>query len=371
MRQPKALNTPGAESAVCINGRFLTQRSSGVQRFARELVKALDEELGSTPVPRTRPWVLLVPPGVSNLPLFKNIVLREVGSGTGHLWDQLMRFHCKASDVLVNLANSGPIFRGRSISIVHDAAVYRTPHNFTRAYRVFHQVLGRLIAVRSRIGTVSEFSRRELADVLRVPAAQIFVVPNSCEHLRAVSPDESVLGRLGLASGRFFLAIGSPAPNKNLAAAIAAFSNLMGGDHQFVIVGALDKAVFGRGLADVPEGVVLAGGVSDEQVIALLRHATALVFPSLYEGFGIPPLEAMLNRCPVLAARIPPVVEVCGDAVLYFDPINPGSITGAMRQAIDEPALLSQLVERGENRAASFSWRHSARLLMQAVDTFP
>src|SRR5207253_10324987 len=140
------------------------------------------------------------------------------------------------------------VLRGRSITILHDAAVYRTPLNFSRAYRLFHRLLGRLIARRSVIGTVSQFSKRELADALHLDPKRIFVVPNSCEHLGAVTPDDSVLARLALVPKRYFLAIGSPVRNKNLGVAIAAFKRLANPDQRFVIVGAVDTAVFGQGL---------------------------------------------------------------------------------------------------------------------------
>ena len=352
---------------VIVNGRFLSQRGSGVQRFARQLVQAIDNELAAKTVAGRR-WVLMVPPGVTALPPLKQIEIRASGAMRGHLWDQWLRFRCKRDDILVNLANSGPVFRTRSIAILHDAAVYRTPRNFTRAYRLFHQCLGRLLALRSVIGTVSQFSRIELSKSLGLDVERIFVVPNSCEHLRDVMPDRSILQRLRLVPGHYFLAIGSPVPNKNLRAAIAAFSALAAPSERFVVVGAVDASVFGRGLDKTPAGVVLAGALADEQVTALLREARALVFPSVYEGFGIPPLEAMLNRCPVIASQIAPVVEVCGDAVLYFDPSDIESMTHAMRRALNEPELLSTLVARGERRAALFSWQRSASLLMQAVD---
>jgi len=352
---------------VIVNGRFLSQRGSGVQRFAHQLVLALDAELAARTVMHRR-WVLMVPPGVTKLPSLEQIEIRAAGALRGHLWDQWLRFRCRRDDILVNLANSGPVFRARSIAILHDAAVYRTPQNFTRAYRLFHQCLGRLLALRSVIGTVSQFSRAELAKALGLDLDRIFVVPNSCEHMRDVMPDRSILQQLGLVRGHYFLAIGSPVPNKNLRAAIAAFTALAAPGERFVVVGAVDAGVFGHGLAETPPGVVLAGALSDEQVTALLREARALVFPSVYEGFGIPPLEAMLNRCPVIASDIAPVVEVCGDAVLYFDPADVESMTRALRRALNEPELLSTLVARGAHRATLFSWQRSASLLMQAVD---
>jgi hypothetical protein len=362
---PAALARPRGD--VYVNGRFLGQRGSGVQRFARQLVQAIDAELAAGAPPGRR-WVLLVPPGVTALPALKAMEVRTAGALRGHLWDQGLRFQCRRVDILVNLANSGPVLRGRSISILHDAAVFRTPSNFTRAYRLFHQGLGRLLALRSVIGTVSQFSRAELSETLGVAEDRIFVVPNSCEHLRAVVPDATVLQRLGLLAGRYFLAIGSPVPNKNLAAAVEAYTRLQAPDLRFVIVGAVDGRVFGATSAALPPGVVLAGALADEAVTALLRDATALVFPSLYEGFGIPPLEAMMNRCPVIASDIPPVVEACADAVLYFDPCSTASMTHAFRRALDEPGLLAELVERGVARAQLYSWQRSARLLMAAVE---
>ncbi len=363
-----AVEAPGCGD-VYINGRFLTQRGSGVQRFARQLILAIDAELeeATENAHGLRAWFLLVPRGTAQRLALRRITVREVRAAPGHLWDQLLRFHCGTRDILVNLANSGPVLRGRSITILHDAAVFRTPRNFTRAYRLFHQCLGRLIAMRSTIGTVSEFSRGELKAALGIDDGRIFVVPNSCEHLRDVVPDPRVLTRLQLSPGRYFLAIGSPVANKNLLAAITAFMQLAEPELQFVVVGAVDAAVFGQGLTDAPPGVVLAGAIPDEEVTALLRNATALVFPSLYEGFGIPPLEAMLNRCPVIASEIPPVVEVCGDAVLYFDPADVRSITAALRRAVDDPELLTRLVARGEARAAMYSWRRSARRLIEEV----
>jgi glycosyltransferase involved in cell wall biosynthesis len=364
---PARARTAGSGD-VYINGRFFGQRESGVQRFARQLVLALDAELARD---GDRRWFLLLPPGTARVPTLRRIEVRVVGRARGHLWDQLLRFHCGQNDILVNLANSGTVFRARSITILHDAAVFRTPRNFSLVYGTFHRWLGRLIALRSTIGTVSHFSRAELSDTLGLAAERIFVVPNGCEHLRDVVPDPTVLPRLGLRTARYFLAIGSPVANKNLRAAIEAYARLDLPEQRFVIVGAVDRAVFGRGLSDAPPGVVLAGALPDAALVALLKNANALVFPSLYEGFGIPPLEAMLNGCPVIASEIPPVVEVCGDAALYFDPGNVDSMTHALRRVLADSELGPELLRRGAARAALYSWRRSAQSLMEAIGRLP
>lgn len=379
---PSSPATPGpgsssrrdAAAQVFVNGRFLSQRASGVQRFARELVKALDTRIGQSGDPRR--WTLLVPRGVDCDLSLAHIAVRHVGGGGGHLWDQALRWHVGRRDRLVNLANSGPIWHRRSVVIVHDAAVYRTPGNFTRAYGLVHRLLGRLLAHRATLGTVSKFSRDELAQVLGLDPAAIFVVANSCEHLRDITPEPDVLARLGLQARHYFLFIGSPVPNKNLATALAAFTQLRAqraaaGDEpvQFVIVGASNKAVFGQGLGTLPEGALLAGPASDGEVKALLQSASALVFPSLYEGFGIPPLEAMLSDCPVVAADIAPVREVCGDAALRFAPTDAAAMAAAMAQVHTDAALRRALVERGQAQAARYSWQHSAGQLLAALDT--
>ncbi len=354
---------------VCINGRFLTQPASGVQRFARELLAALDAELDAGQ--DALRWRLLVPAGDATfpdgLPSYRHIEVVRVGSQKGHLWDQLLPLHCQRNDLMLNLANGGPVWRGRSLAVLHDAAVYRTPQNFTRSYATFHRLLGRLLARRSALCTVSAFSRAELSDVLGVPAERIAVVPNGCDHMRRVVPDLGAAAALGLEPGRYFLSIGSPVPNKNLRTAIEGFTRLRRHGERFVIVGSVDASVFGQGVTKAPPGVVMAGRLSDAQIAGLLRHARALVFPSLYEGFGIPPLEAMLADCPVLASDIPVVREVCGDAAWYFDPRDADSLASTLQRSIEQPGALAALVTAGRGRIAHFTWQHSARCLLQAV----
>lgn len=352
---------------IFINGRFVTQRTSGVQRFAWEVVHALDLELREgTSELADRNWILVVPteppPGIH----LRRIAIRVVGGATGHIWDQLVLARAARGGIVVNLTNGGPLMHPRSVVIIHDAAVFRTPRNFTRRYVLLHRLLSSFLARTSRVGTVSEFSRRELAAIFRIDGSKIFVVPNSCEHLRSIVPDDTVLTRLGLAAGRYFLFVGKPSANKNLTTAMAAFARL-GPSHKFVIVGMADHAIFRKVVDHVPPGVTVTGHLSDRELAAVFRGATALIFPSLYEGFGIPPLEGMVSGCPVIASRIPAVEEVCGDAALYFDPTKVSSLLAAMQSIVDRPELRTSLVAKGNERALMFSWRRSAQQLMSAI----
>ncbi|MDI4664836.1 glycosyltransferase family 4 protein [Xanthobacter autotrophicus] len=347
-----------------INGRFLTQHTSGVQRFAQEVVKALDVRFQSKP-PR-EDWELAIPPGALRGLDLKVIRERVVGRKSGHLWEQTELWWHSRGGRLVNLCNSGPVMHLSSLTVIHDAMIYRTPQNFSRAYRTLHGTLGHLLARTSCIATVSEFSRRELLDVVGVKA--VAVIPNSCEHVAGVTPDPAVLERLGLDAKGYLLFVGSPAPNKNLKAAIAGLERLGAAAPKFVIVGAAQKAVFSGAAEGDSSKVIFSGRLSDAEIVALYRNALALLFPSLYEGFGIPPLEAMVLGCPVLSSDIPPVREVCGDTARYFDARDPAAIAVAVKAFLDSPETHAEMARRGMAHAAAFSWQRSAEALLTALD---
>ncbi len=350
-----------------INGRFLTQKTSGVQRFAREIVKALDRHLTSTGAGHK--WALLAPEAAALDMELSSIRQLKTGSLSGHLWEQTQLFAASRHGRLINLCNSGPVLHGKSLTVIHDAMIFRTPENFSRAYRVVHGTLGRVLARRGRIATVSEFSCRELGET--IGARNVAVIPNSCEHMAAISADETVIDRLGLTPGQYVLFVGSPTPNKNLARAIEAMALLGDAAPCFVIVGAAASAVFQsreHGPAPVTsDKVIFTGRLSDEEIVALYTHASALLFPSLYEGFGIPPLEAMLLGCPVLSSNIEPAREVCGDAALYFHPENAQEMAQSVAHLFAKPEIRQDMIAKGYARAKAFSWDHSAQRLLDAI----
>lgn len=350
---------------VFINGRFLTQPISGVQRYAQEIVTALDALAGDGALPAR--YVLLTPPGARTLPL-RHIATQTIGKRAGHYWDQVDYARAASRGTALCLAMTGPVALRRQVVVIHDAAVQRHPEHFSKPYVFAHSWLDRLLARRAVVATVSEFSRRELADVLPVAAKDIVVAPNGAEHL-SIAPDTGVVERLELTPGGYFLTLGNLTRNKNLAVALRALARLEPGSAKLVAVGRMDRSVFGSaGLPEPGADVLLPGRLDDAEVAGLMQGARALIFPSIYEGFGIPPLEAFVNECPVLASTAPAVQEVCGDAADYFEPHDDATLARLMQMLLDDHdgALRRDRLAKGKERVARYTWRGSAQILADA-----
>ena len=197
------------------------------------------------------------------------------------------------------------------------------------------------------------------------------VVIGAAGQMAADTADPAIVARLGLAGSRFVLAVGSANPTKNFARLLTAFADVADPDLRLVIVGGGNEAVFAAEAATVTDRVVRAGRVDDAALTALYGAATALVFPSTYEGFGLPPLEAMACGCPVIASIAASIPEVCGDAAVYFDPYDPIAITAAIDRVAGDAQLRDQLTMLGRRRAAHFTWNRSATLLLDAITGLP
>jgi glycosyltransferase involved in cell wall biosynthesis len=353
---------------LSINGRFLSQSLTGVQRYAAEIVKAMDRLLASGEAPRQlldAEWQVLSPPNAQPLPGLRRINVRQVGSLQGHAWDQIDLARAAAGTRLISLANSGPVLHRDHLVVIHDAQVFRRPDFFSWRYLALHRTLGHLLARTATIATVSTFSRNELAEALSLDPASIPVIPNSAEHFATVVPDFSIIEKLHLAPYGFFLFVGSMTKNKNVDTAIRAAERLGRADFPLVVVGGDNSKVFGGNAMESRTGVVVAGRLKDEEIAALFARAAAFVFPSLYEGFGIPPLEAMYFACPVIASSAAAVRETCDDAAVYFDPLNAGELSARMHERIALGRISPAEQEKQQRRLATYSWAKSAAAMLE------
>nr|WP_092303811.1 glycosyltransferase family 1 protein [Bradyrhizobium sp. Ghvi] len=351
-----------------INGRFLSQALTGVQRYAAEIVKAIDHALASGRFParlHDAEWQLLVPPDARELPSLKKIAVRTIGRLGGHAWDQIDLARATRGGCLISLANSGPVLHREQIVVIHDAQVFRRPDFFGWRYRTAHRLIDRLLARSATIATVSKFSRDELAAALNLSASAIPVFPNSAEHFASTEPDYTILDRLDLRPKSYFLFIGSRTKNKNLSVAVRAMSLLNRPDIPLVIVGGNNSSVFQDNLDEASSSHILAGRLTDNEIAALYERALAFVFPSLYEGFGVPPLEAMLFGCPVIASTADAVMETCGDAAAYFNATDAGELCVRLQERLAAGAISDDERSKQQNRLAIYSWQRSADALLQ------
>lgn len=360
---------------IVVNGRFLAQTRTGVQRYGVETLRALDALLTQHPqfLDGVR-WQLALPHDAVDVPLLENFEIHVLQFFTGHVWEQVSLAAFAGDAYLVNLNYSAPLFKRMQLVSVHDASVRAHPQTYSWGYRLLSNLLVNTLAPRVHsLMTASHFSAQELKRLYGLRRNDVVVERSGWEHVR-VAPrlDEAeVLQRHGLVSGGYLLAVGSLKWNKNFAVIPRALKLLGGGQRLPVAVaGGQDARVY-QGVDPPPPGAMkLLGFVSDEELNVLYRHAAWFIFPSVYEGFGLPPLEAMANGCPVLAARAASIPEVYADAVLYFDPEDPASLAQCLRDVTtrsDAAALRETLKRRAAERLAIYRWDNNARILLDRL----
>jgi glycosyltransferase involved in cell wall biosynthesis len=354
-------------TSVDINGRFLTQTITGVQRCAVELVQALDRQLWSSAELRSRYQVRLLAPRQQEHRLeLHHIPILPVGRFKGHAWEQFELPVYSRRSLLVSLCNTAPLAL-RGVVMVHDAAVFVVPQAYSRTFAAWYRSLIPRLGRRSlSILTVSRFSQGELVRHAGIPADKIHVISLGAEHILRAPGDPGILTKIGVEPCRFILAVGSRSPHKNLGAVTSALARLGSDGLPLVVAGGANSRIFAR--ADASDGAIQVGYVNDRELRALYENAACFVLPSLYEGFGLPALEAMACGCPAVVARAGSLPEVCGDAVLYCDPRDPEQIASSIRLLLQEPGRRHELRDRGTARARCFDWDHAATALLRIID---
>lgn len=357
--------------SVFLNGRFLCQSVTGVQRFSAEIATAIDHLVAREEWPEA---VVLTPrrtgpdAGRRAVSSYQRLPLREVGRMRGHLWEQAELPGAARGGILVSLGNTAPMLAGRrQVVVIHDAGVFDTPESYSLRFRSWYKTLHRgLVRAGAQIATVSEFSRRRIVACLGLDPSRIAVVYEGADHMLRVRSDPDTLERHGLRPRKFALVVSSPVAHKNLEALRNAATALAQRGMVIAIAGASNPEVFrdvrGGGFAERR-----LGRVTDAELRVLYENAACLLFPSRYEGFGLPPVEAMACGCPVLAARGGAVEEICAGGALYFDNGDRRTIIEAVERLMDEDCLADRLRARGRARAACLTWEASARALGDVV----
>jgi len=351
---------------IYINSRFLTQRTTGVQRFAIEIAKSIasiDKKI-----------IFIAPKNILHDDIAKTINIQCFGNLKGHLWEQLELPFYSRDGLLLNLCNTGPVFHRNSITVMHDAAVFSKPGGFSPQFKLVYRFLLPWLAKRSKkIITVSNFSKNELGYFCKINPSRIEVISESGAHIKKYTPDIEILKKNNLRSKKYILAVSSLNPNKNfqsVASALKLIDENLIKDIDFAIVGGQNTACFSGNKTNSPvKASKYLGYVTDEELKALYENAFCFIYPSLYEGFGLPPLEAMECGCPVLCSNAASLPEVCGDAVLYFDPYQPENIADKLELFINHPELRNELIEKGKTRAHQFTWEKSAAQVINIINS--
>jgi glycosyltransferase involved in cell wall biosynthesis len=364
-------NAQSKHQAISVNGRFLSQSITGVQRYALELLSAIDRLLSSRQI-EPLPVTVLVSPDAKAAPAWRSLRVQRIGRFRGQLWEQIDLASHARETLLFTPCGGAPIFHACQVITIHDAAIFRTPHAYTAVYGTYYRALQRVLARKAKhLITVSEFSRKELMECLNLPENKISTTWNSGEHVLRFSPDDRILGEHNLRKGSYVLGVGSRNVNKNLDGLIAAMPYLEDIEIVLAIAGGANSKIFGD--RDRSGGQIRElGFVSDGELRSLYENAACFAFPSFYEGFGIPPLEALTLGTPVVVSRAASLPEVFGDAALYCDPHSPRDIADKIRSALHGDALGGDVAR---SYAGRFRWENCARqtweILVQSMRSNP
>jgi glycosyltransferase involved in cell wall biosynthesis len=266
------------------------------------------------------------------------------------------------------------------VTTIHDCAYAKFPDEFSnRLDRCLYTLMFHLALMKSRkIIAVSEATRDDLVQIYGVSADRIKVIHEGVDRsvFRAPSPEQ--LGRAtctyGL-EGAFLLSVGVPRPRKNIDRILQAFAAVrshVGGSLKLVMAGPkdtrfLDIRKTAKALG-IDQWVIQVGQVTDQELLSLYHAAICLIFPSLYEGFGLPILEAMASGTPVITSRRSAHMEIAGDAALLVNPVDVEELTNAITRVVLEKALREELSQKGLARAREFSWESCAEQTVEVYD---
>jgi glycosyltransferase involved in cell wall biosynthesis len=364
VRPPQAMFRAATPVYIAINGRFLTQRTAGVQRFAVETIKAIDGLIESGEYGALEGRIEILAPRTARDLLVSHIPMRRCGFSSGYFWEQIELPIYARNRLLLDFCALGPVIIRNQVVVVHDAMPMALPDNFTRQFRAAYKFLvPRLCRRVSGTATVSEFSRHEIAKWYGVDTSTMSVCYVGADHIAKVVADNSIIERLGLAGRKFFITVGSTrTKNREIVADAFVKANLS--DAFMVFTGVDESYVFAAKGKSAPDGIINAGFVSDPELRALYDHALAVVAPSRYEGFGLPPVEAMVCGCPAIISNAPAMVEICGDAALQCGADDSDELARLMRLIHDDPVRRESLIAAGRARSARFTWESTARNLL-------
>lgn len=350
---------------IAINSRFLTQKLTGVQRFAIELSIHLKAKLGDE-------VVFLTPANIIHFSVANQLNAKSIGKNSGPLWEQwdLPNYLRKiGSPLLLCFGNTAPILYKNKIDTLHDITFIRYPNTFSRKFLFYYKSMIPLILRNSKhLFTVSEFSKTEIASYYHIDPKKISVIYN------AVNPIFRPVIDRKLRDEKYVIAVSSLKENKNFIIAYQAYmlARRRISGLKFYIVGDVYSDSFKKqdsfiNKLKADKDVRILGRISDEELIRYYSNAQVFVFPSIYEGFGIPVLEAQACECPVVAAASSSLPEVLGYSALLCNPNKPEHFADSICKIMEDEVLRKRLIKSGHENIERFSWKESAGKIIQII----
>jgi glycosyltransferase involved in cell wall biosynthesis len=280
----------------------------------------------------------------------------------GHFWEQIiLPGKLKKDEVLWSPSNAGPISVKNQVVSIHDLVPLDHPEWVSKTFSVWYKIFWPLLFKNARhFIAISEFTKSRMIEKLHVPEDKISVVHNGVESYFFDEPTFNYIEQIPFK--RYILTLGAIEPRKNLASLLAAWKQIkskVDDDIGLVVVGAKgDGAVFGDySLEDDQERVFFTGYVDEKYIVSLYRNAIFFAYVSYYEGFGLPPLEAMATGCPVITSNITAMPEIVGEAGLLIDPFSSTSIQNAMLEYCNNSSLRTRNSILGIQRARNYDWK--------------
>lgn len=340
-----------------INGRIFEFPITGVGRFCYETIMEMDSLFNKGECE------LLISKKARNIPQLKNIEVKLIGNRDGIVWEQfdLPVYLFKNKRIGINMSNSAPIVKPDYVTI-HDIQlkVFKNKTgNISERLRIVWPLLNyRVQTIFSRhIFTVSQFQKKEIMNAYNVRSERISVVYNGWQHMTRISCDNSVFKELGLEPKSYYFAVSTRAKNKNFGWILR--NARYNPEETYVIAGKVDSK-FLQDTFDytVLPNIITTGYISDARLKSLMQNAKAFIYPSIYEGFGIPPLEAMCLGTDSIVAAASCLPEIYGKSVVYIDPYNP--------QVCLEDILEDKKMEKCDI-LKKYSWKTTAKTIYDRV----